>query len=52
MAPLSRDATTELIAITAELIEERRRIRRVLERLPADFAKVRSQLNEIARTIR
>lgn len=51
-APLSRDAVTELLGITATLIEERKRIRRLLRRLPESFADVRQMLNELARTVR
>ena len=52
MAPLSRDAVTELLGITAMLVEERKRIRLLLRRLPENFAKVRKMLNELARTVR
>jgi hypothetical protein len=52
MAPLSRDGVTELLGITATLIEERRRIRRLLRQLPENFAEVRKVLNELARTVR
>jgi hypothetical protein len=41
MAPLSRHAVTELLGITASLIGERKRIRRLLRRLPENFAEVR-----------
>ena len=51
-APLSRDQMTELLAMTANLFEERKRMRRVLERLPESFAEVRSMLNELARVLR
>lgn len=51
-AHLSRDQITELIAITATLIEERKRIRRLLEELPESFGEVRTRLNELARTVR
>ncbi len=51
-AHLSRDQVSELIAIGATLVEERRRIRRVLERLPEHFIEVRELLNELARTVR
>ena len=51
-APLSREGVTELIGITATLIEERKRIRRVLQVLPESFTEVRQLLNELARTIR
>jgi hypothetical protein len=52
MAPLSRDAVTELLGITATLIEERKRIRLLLRRLPESFSDVRKALNELARTVR
>jgi hypothetical protein len=52
MAPLSREAVTELLGITATLIEERRRIRLLLRRLPETFADVRKMLNELARAVR
>lgn len=52
MAPLSREAVTELLGITATLIEERKRIRRLLRRLPENFAEVRKALNELAQTVR
>jgi hypothetical protein len=51
-APLSREGVTELLGITATLIEERRRIRRLLRQLPENFAEVRKALNELARTVR
>jgi hypothetical protein len=51
-AHLSRDQVSELVAIGATLIEERKRIRRVLERLPEHFTEVRDLLNELARTMR
>jgi hypothetical protein len=51
-APLSRDAVTELLGITATLIDERKRIRLLLRRLPETFAEVRQTLNELARTVR
>jgi hypothetical protein len=52
MAPLSREGVTELLGITATLIEERKRIRRLLRQLPENFAEVRKLLNELARTVR
>jgi hypothetical protein len=52
MAPLSRDAIAELLVITATLIEERKRIRRLLRRMPESFAEVRKALNELAQTVR
>jgi hypothetical protein len=51
-APLSRERVTELLGITATLIEERKRIRRLLRQLPENFAQVRKLLNELARTVR
>ena len=48
---LNREQISELIAITANLIEERKRIRRLLEELPDSFGEVRKLLNELARTI-
>jgi hypothetical protein len=51
-APLSRDSVTELLGITATLIDERKRIRRLLRQLPENFAEVRKLLNELARTVR
>jgi hypothetical protein len=51
-APLGRDGVTELLAIAGNLIEERRRIRAVLERLPQSFGEVRQLLNELIRTVR
>ena len=51
-AHLSRQQVTELVALTADLIEERKRIRRVLERLPEHFTEVRQLLNELARSVR
>jgi hypothetical protein len=51
-APLSRDAVTELLGITATLIEERKRVRLLLRQLPENFAEVRKLLNELARTVR
>jgi len=51
-APLSRDAATERLGITATLLEERKRIRRFLKQLPESFTEVRKLLNELARTIR
>jgi hypothetical protein len=52
MAPLSREAVTELLGITATLVDERKRIRLLLRRLPENFAEVRKMLNELARTVR
>ena len=51
MAPLSREGVTDLLGITATLIEERKRIRRLLRQLPENFAEVRKLLNELARTV-
>jgi hypothetical protein len=51
-APLSREGVTELLGITATLIEERKRIRLLLRRLPENFAEVCKLLNELARTVR
>jgi hypothetical protein len=51
-AHLSRGQITQLVAIGATLVEERQRIRRVLERLPAHLGEVRELLNELARTVR
>jgi hypothetical protein len=51
-APLSREGVTELLGITATLIEERRRIQRLLRQMPESFAEVRRALNELARTVR
>ncbi len=51
-AHLSRDQVSELVAIGATLVEERRRIRRVLEQLPEHFTEVRELLNELARAMR
>jgi hypothetical protein len=42
----------ELLGLTANLIEERKRIRRLLRQLPENFAEVRKVLNELARTVR
>jgi hypothetical protein len=49
---LNREQITELVAITAMLIEERKRIRRVLEELPESFTEVRKLLNDLARVVR
>ncbi|TXI51237.1 MAG: hypothetical protein E6Q57_06370 [Mycobacterium sp.] len=49
---LNRDQISEMIAITANLIEERKRIRVVLARLPESFGEVRQLLNELNRTVR
>jgi hypothetical protein len=51
-APLSREGVTELLGITATLIEERRRIRRLLRQMPESFAEVRKAPNELVRTVR
>jgi hypothetical protein len=51
-APLSREGVTELLGITATLIEERKRVRRLLRQLPENFAELRKALNELARTVR
>ena len=51
-AHLSRDQVSDLVAICAELVEERKRIRRSLERLPESFADVRKILNDLARAVR
>lgn len=49
---LNREQIRELIAITAELVKERKRIRRLLERLPENFGEVRKVLNELSRAVR
>jgi hypothetical protein len=49
---LNREQVSELVAITANLFEERKRIRRLLADLPPSFGEVRKQLNELARVIR
>jgi Tfp pilus assembly protein PilO len=49
---LNREQVSELIAITANLIEERKRIRTMLDRLPERFGEVRQLLNELSRTLR
>jgi hypothetical protein len=49
---LNREQISELVAITATLFEERKRIRKLLHELPDSFAEVRSRLNELAHTIR
>lgn len=51
-APLSREGVSELLVIAGNLIEERKRIKRVLERLPESFGEVRALLNELNRTVR
>ena len=51
-AQLNREQISEMIAITANLIEERKRIRVVLARLPESFGEVRQLLNELNRTVR
>lgn len=51
-AQLNREQISELIAITANLFEERKRIRTVLDRLPERFGEVRQLLNELTRTVR
>lgn len=51
-AQLNREQISELIAITANLVEERKRIRAVLARLPESFGEVRQLLNELTRTVR
>ena len=50
-AHLSRDQVSELIAIGATLVEERRRIGRVLDELPDCFGEVRDLLNDLARIV-
>lgn len=40
-AQLDREQITELIAITANLFEERNRVRTVFDRLPQQFGEVR-----------
>jgi hypothetical protein len=51
-APLSREGVSELLGITGTLIEEPKRIRRLLRQRPENFAEVRKVLNELARTVR
>lgn len=51
-AQLSREQISDLIGITATLLEERKRIRRVLQQLPESFTEVRTLLNELSRTVR
>jgi len=43
---------TAPLGITATLIEEHRRIRRLLRQLLENFAQVRKLLNELAGTVR
>lgn len=49
---LSRDQISDLVAICAELVDERRRIRLILGRLPDSFGAVRSAMNELSRVLR
>jgi hypothetical protein len=49
---LNREQVSELVGITAALVEERTRIRRLLERLPENFSEVRRILNELAKAVR
>ena len=49
---LGREQVSELVAITANLFEERKRIRRLLAELPPSFGEVREMLNELARILR
>ena len=55
LAPISslrssqREQVSELIAVTANLFEERKRIRRLLAEPPPSFGEVRKMLNELAR---
>jgi hypothetical protein len=49
---LNREQISELISIAANLVEERKRIRAVLTRLPERFGEVRQMLNELNRTVR
>jgi hypothetical protein len=51
-AQLSRDQITDLLTIAANLFEERKRIRTVLERLPSHFSEVRKLLNELDRALK
>lgn len=51
-ASLSRDSVSLLLATTAELFAERRRMKLSLERLPKSFGEVRSVLNELSKTLR
>ena len=50
-AQLNREQTSELIAITSNLIEERRRIRVALARIPESFGEVRRLLNDLSKTV-
>lgn len=49
LAQLSREEISELIGITANLLEERKRIHTLLARLPASFGQVRQLLNDLSR---
>lgn len=51
-ARLNREQVSELIAITANLLEERKRILAMLARIPERFGEVRQLLNELSRTVR
>ena len=51
-ASLNREQVSELIAITSNLLEERKRIRAMLARIPERFGEVRQLLNELSRTVR
>ena len=50
-ASMSRDNVTELLGITAMLIEEGKGIRRLLRQIPDTFAEVRKASNELAQTV-
>jgi hypothetical protein len=50
-AQLNREQITELLTITANLFEERKRIKRLLDQLPETFGEVRALLNELSRTL-
>jgi hypothetical protein len=53
LRPISASVTvvTELLGITATLVEVRKRLR-LLRRLRENFAEVRKAFNELARTVR
>lgn len=51
-AHLNRDQISIVLATTAELYAERKRILTMLERIPPSFGEVRKLLNELTTTLR
>jgi hypothetical protein len=52
MAPLSRGEVDRLIAVCAQMLDERQRILELLGELPESWGEVKGKLNELHRLVR